>query len=303
LEVQMTRALQVVLVAVCGSLLACSQDVDTGRRCADGDKRCGESPRNVGTAGRPVGGAGGSASNQSGTGGNAVGNHDDALTVDVQDIRKMTIEIVTLQCAGDCADVEAVAHGGNPPYAFAWEDGSTSATRHVCLDASATLRVAATDTAIDSEEFDYDAHTVYADVTATVLDCSQPDAGVPIGTGECAELAYMTVDAACPVPEAGVLNYLDAPIRAGVAYAYSVVGDGNYIAGDGWDYELWSSPDGCAQDELLGTYSLAQGPIDVHFCFTPTRSQPRLVLKYTFQETDGVSFSPTTLSLCDACER
>ena len=30
----------------------------------------------------------------------------------------MTIEIVTVGCAGDCIGVEAVATGGNAPYAF-----------------------------------------------------------------------------------------------------------------------------------------------------------------------------------------
>jgi hypothetical protein len=95
----------------------------------------------------------------------------------------MTIEIVTLACAGDCADIEAVARGGNPPYAFAWEDGSTDPKRHVCLDDSATLTVDASDTAIKTEEFSYPGSTVSADVTATVLDCS--DAGPPVMGGEC----------------------------------------------------------------------------------------------------------------------
>jgi hypothetical protein len=97
--------------------------------------------------------------------------------VRVEDIAGMTIEILTLACAGDCADIEARASGGNPPYAFAWEDGSSAPTRHVCLDASASLTVDVTDTAIDDDEFKYAASTVSAQVTATVLECT-PDGGV-----------------------------------------------------------------------------------------------------------------------------
>ena len=86
----------------------------------------------------------------------------------------MTIEIITLSCAGDCADIEAVAHGGVPPYAFTWEDGSTQPTRRVCLDEDATLRVTTTDTKVDSDEFDYEPQTAHAEVTAAVLDCDDP---------------------------------------------------------------------------------------------------------------------------------
>lgn len=125
--------------------------------------------------GNPGGGGG-----QSGT----VGNIDNALSVDVEDIAGMTIEIVTLACAGDCAEIEAVAHGGHAPYAFTWEDGSTDPQRRVCLDVSSELAVSVTDTAFDTEEFDYDSQTARTDVTATVLDCSDggvTDASVPGG--------------------------------------------------------------------------------------------------------------------------
>jgi hypothetical protein len=109
-----------------------------------------------------------------------------ALTLHVEDIRGLTIEIVTLSCAGECADIEAVARGGNPPYMFAWEDGSTSSQRHVCLTASKVLSVSAVDTAIRVAEFGHDAQTATARVNANVLTCNKsgapcdkraPDAG------------------------------------------------------------------------------------------------------------------------------
>jgi hypothetical protein len=119
----------------------------------------------------PGGSAGiGSGAGQVGDGG--IGTGDEALSVRVEDIEKMTIEVITLACAGDCADIEAVAHGGNPPYAFAWEDGSKSAKRRVCLDESATLEVAATDTAITTEEFEYAAQTARSTISAVVLECT-----------------------------------------------------------------------------------------------------------------------------------
>jgi hypothetical protein len=112
-----------------------------------------------------------------GLGPGAIVGTRDALKVDVRNIQGMAIEIVTLRCAGDCADVEAVAHGGNPPYAFAWDDGSSNPKRHVCPSASAALSVSATDTGIALPEFKYDAQTVRANVTAEVLECN--DAGTP----------------------------------------------------------------------------------------------------------------------------
>ena len=171
-----------VIVAWAGVwLVGCSSDVDQGRRCADDRALCSapSAPSGSGGAGMDMGtGTGGNGT----AGSKGVVGSDSELSVRVQDIQKMTIEIITLACAGDCADIEAVAHGGNPPYAFAWEDGSTSAPRRVCLDANTTLRVSATDTAIIDDEFSYAAHTVSTDVIASVLDCT--DAGVPPATGD-----------------------------------------------------------------------------------------------------------------------
>jgi len=136
-----------------------------------------------GTAGASGAAGVGNPGGDGGRGG-TLGSVDNALTVDVEDIAGMTIEIITLACAGDCADVEAVAHGGHPPYDFAWEDGSTNPQRRVCVDASTELTVSVTDTAFDTEEFDYDSRTASTDVTAIVLDCSDsgvPDASVPGG--------------------------------------------------------------------------------------------------------------------------
>jgi hypothetical protein len=109
------------------------------------------------------------------------------LSREILDTKQLKITLVTLTCAGDCADIEAVASGGNPPYAYAWEDGSKDAKRHVCLDSSKSLRITATDTGIVAAEFGYAAHTASADVQATVMACS--DAGVPPTTTSYTQLA------------------------------------------------------------------------------------------------------------------
>jgi hypothetical protein len=86
----------------------------------------------------------------------------------------VTITFVTVSCAGDCADVEAVATGGHPPYAFAWDDGSTSATRRVCPKSNTAYDVKVTDTG-STGEFAQAAQTVQVPLPAKVLAC--PDGG------------------------------------------------------------------------------------------------------------------------------
>jgi hypothetical protein len=58
--------------------------------------------------GHAGGGSAGSAAGagHSSDGGSAI---DQALRVHVEDVSEMTIEVITLACAGDCAEVEAVA--------------------------------------------------------------------------------------------------------------------------------------------------------------------------------------------------
>ncbi|HEX2677019.1 MAG TPA: hypothetical protein VHM19_10275 [Polyangiales bacterium] len=154
-------------------MAACGRDVATGRRCGTGSACAGDDSRRDGGAA--------SAGNGAAGGGN-VGTSENELAVHVEDVKHMTVELITLACAGDCADVQAVAHGGRAPYSFVWEDGTQGARRHVCLDASATLTVTATDTAVTTDEFRHDAQTVSADVKASVLDCS--DGGAPMAGGD-----------------------------------------------------------------------------------------------------------------------
>jgi hypothetical protein len=96
------------------------------------------------------------------------------------------VTFVTLDCAGECATVEAVATGGNPPYAFAWSDGSTTATRSVCPTSNTSYQVTVTDTGTTGE-FTHPPQTAKVSLAAQVLAC--PDAGAPFPSGPCDSLA------------------------------------------------------------------------------------------------------------------
>jgi hypothetical protein len=86
----------------------------------------------------------------------------------------VTVTFVTLNCSGDCATVQAVGTGGNPPYTFAWENGSTSATREVCPTSSTKYSVNVSDTGAVGE-IQRQPDTVQVPLAANVLTC--PDGG------------------------------------------------------------------------------------------------------------------------------
>jgi hypothetical protein len=90
----------------------------------------------------------------------------------------VTVTFVTLSCAGDCADVQAVATGGVPPYSFSWNDGTTNPARHVCPSSSASYSVKVTDTG-SGGELPRPPEVVDASLTANVLACG--DAGTDGG--------------------------------------------------------------------------------------------------------------------------
>jgi hypothetical protein len=144
-------------------LAACSSDVDTGRRCKPGDTRC--------TSSRGDGGLSVAGSGSGHAGSSASLPEDAALRAHIEDANAIQIDVVTLSCAGECAEIVAVARGGIPPYTFAWDDGETSARRQVCLQSSDELSVHVQDTKIESDEFYYGGQTTSASVSVTVLEC------------------------------------------------------------------------------------------------------------------------------------
>ncbi len=91
----------------------------------------------------------------------------------------IAVTFVTLSCAGPCADVVAVPTGGQAPYTFKWDDGSTTASRHVCPASSTSYSVKVTDTGT-SGELARAAETVQVPLAANVIAC--PDGG---SAGKC----------------------------------------------------------------------------------------------------------------------
>jgi hypothetical protein len=161
------------VIAVAVALVGCSSDSGRGLRVGMDMPQGGASGH---------GGSGGVDNPSGGTAG-GLDISDNALEVEIQH-EALAVELVTLRCAGDCAEVEAVARGGHAPYAFVWDDGGTEAVRMLCPDATTTFGVAVTDTAIDTEENPYEARTERAEVTAEVLDCTD-DAGMPPLESDC----------------------------------------------------------------------------------------------------------------------
>jgi hypothetical protein len=98
----------------------------------------------------------------------------------------VSVTIVTLSCAGDCATVKAVATGGRPPYSFAWNDGTTDPSRTVCPTSTTAYRVKVTDTG-STGEITRAPQTVEVPLTAAVLACS--DGGATAGCDSVASVS------------------------------------------------------------------------------------------------------------------
>jgi hypothetical protein len=162
-----------ILLVIGGLIGACSSDSPRGLVVGMDTPQGGASGS----------GASGGVDNPSGGVSGAVQATDDALEIEIQR-EALKVELITLRCAGECAEVEAVARGGHEPYAFAWDDGPTDSVRMLCPEETASFGVAVTDTGYETEEFTYDARTERAEVTAEVLRCTD-DAGMPPTESDC----------------------------------------------------------------------------------------------------------------------
>jgi hypothetical protein len=97
---------------------------------------------------------------------------------------ELSVELVAGTCMDGCAELEAVAHGGNPDYSFKWDDGESSPKRRLCAtDGQHTVTVK--DTPIESAEFGYPGASVMAGVTADLFRCAQkvPEKEPPAAAG------------------------------------------------------------------------------------------------------------------------
>lgn len=283
----------------------------------------------------PAAGNGSGTSAAGGSFGNAGGNTarvPDAsaamLAVDIQR-EAVAVEIVTVQCAGECVDVEAVARGGYPPYAYAWENGSSDPTRRLCPDATQQFSVIATDSGLDSAEFRRAPSTARSSVTAQVLDCSDAssdagrDAGSDAATGRDGGLpgSDATVppadcfgpparEAQC-VPlelvECGLgrlVAELPRAIEAGGSACISIVArDPTGAALPAGGFDLSSGADACASSDLLGGQTIGFGNLsfETTFGFCLARNEPltRISLSQYLDFYGDSLFA--SVSLCDVC--
>jgi hypothetical protein len=136
---------------------------------------------------------------------------------------QIAVKFITVACSGACATVEAVGTGGSAPYTFAWDDGSTSATRRVCPTADASYWVKVTDTATTGE-ISIPAQTVKASLTADVLACSDAAASSCDGGAGPATPApglYAGTFLCAPGPDGGIVALPEGP-------------DGSLVTGDFW---------------------------------------------------------------------
>jgi hypothetical protein len=151
----------------------------------------------------------------------------------------ITVTFVTLTCAGPCADVVAVATGGQAPYTFKWDDGSTSASRHVCPTSSTDYFVNVTDTGT-AGELAQPAETVQVPLQANVIAC--PDGGSS-DRGMCEPGSYSGTWSTPPEPIDGGTtdaggNVLSGPLTLVLVDAASDGGTGLVPSGEltlNWD--------------------------------------------------------------------
>jgi hypothetical protein len=159
----------------CGSLWACSAGsatIGVTRGSAATAAESGGQGDGVAGAGandkRAPAGTAGTAGSTAEALGSPAGN----LAVTVENESHVALTLVTVACHGECADVQAVATHGYPPYTFRWEDGSSDPMRRLCPTVSATYSVVATDNGSSTGEFARAPQTASAEVKTQVSDCS-----------------------------------------------------------------------------------------------------------------------------------
>jgi hypothetical protein len=189
--------------------------------------------------------SGGKPSAPNGSGGTlgfgGSGNGPSAFSAHVESPRGVVVEFVTLSCSNACADVEAVAVGGYEPYAFVWEDGTTSPVRRVCPTSTTRYEITVTD-AGTSGELPKPPRTVKAPLTANLIQCA--DGGVPVpdagAVGPCESLASGFVASGAGANPQGHWQYgwsnaLGAPLVPFTTfYPFTPISMGGAYAGAGY---------------------------------------------------------------------
>jgi hypothetical protein len=221
----------------------------------------------------------------------------------------VAVTFLTLSCSNGCADVEAVPIGGNRPYTFAWDNGSTSATRHVCPASTTAFHVDVTDTATTGE-FPTPAETVRASLTANVIAC--PEAGLPdAGVTGCQSILTVTPPsgtvsgagtATCTTGSSPSQSAFSATVSLKKGERYTIKQDvtGMVLAGSAsWD--LYGSTSQCVSPpggQLLGTLTFDPNATTNSFCFTADSDYS--AIDWTFTSV-AAGVGQGVYSLCNGC--
>jgi hypothetical protein len=107
------------------------------------------------------------------------------LHVSILNPDNVVLSVVTLGCPRECVDVTAVASGGQTPFAYRWDDGSTEASRRLCPTQSAQFKVTATEASAAGVEFPAPPRSAVATLVVDVSACQDAgdDAGPPPKSG------------------------------------------------------------------------------------------------------------------------
>ncbi len=210
----------------------------------------------------------------------------------------IAVTFVTLSCAGPCADVVAVPTGGQAPYTFKWDDGSTTATRHVCPTSSTSYNVKVTDTGTTGE-LARPAETVQVPLAANVIACPDggaADAGAP-GDGSvtgCMTLTNPFVSGSS-CPDEGGATYgtftLPFPMDAGASYTMTLIpGLASTTAGSVTFYGLTAT---CGVDTLATITVPANSTMPQSACLHPHETLSSIAL-------DFIGWT-NTMTFCAGC--
>lgn len=173
------------------------------------------------------------------------------------------VKIVTLTCSGPCADVQAVATNGNPPYTFMWEDGSTGAFRHVCPTATTSYSVTVRDTGMTGELVRAPM-TVQVPLTADVIACPlEVDASALADAGSPPDASCVTItsadvaamEPACPDPPGGqsLLRIELPPLQNDLTYEITLTTDLTANGGLSAQLQSYYSTGNCDRTHSGGT--------------------------------------------------
>lgn len=96
-----------------------------------------------------------------------------SLRIHIEDATRQPIQQVQLACSDDCITVRAFASGGHPPYTYRWSDGSSSQTYELCPGSAELVTVTASDTGVNSPEFELPSTSVEAMLQVHTLQCPE----------------------------------------------------------------------------------------------------------------------------------